>query len=262
MTNKRERTIYNWEDEEDYYLPLWYSHLNNNEWEPEPEIFQKSFLSHDKNILSFSGSMNDCFEIVFDVLGYNVIDITTKQELDQINNYEGVILKGGSDISPKLYKEKNQYSNGINGKRDFIEGLLIRKALRDNKPIMGICRGHQMITAFFGGTLFQDITKQKKKFDNIRPIAHRATHHQIIANNLLKKYIPHTFVNSYHHQAVKKVPDGFKVLAYAHDSVIESIYKPGILGVQFHPEALATDYYQSSFDWIQLFEWFVSGLQP
>jgi len=160
--------------------------------------------------------------------------------------FDGLILLGGADIDPRLYGQLTTWSWNANHERDAIEWVLARRALADGKPIMGICRGHQMLTIAAGGTLYQDIYRDAAT-------THHPSSHVITADRPLRNHIPTARVNSYHHQAAKREPFGFKTVAKAPDGIVEAIWRPGYLGVQWHPELL----FPTEYRWIGLFEWFI-----
>lgn len=177
--------------------------------------------------------------------GYLVPVHTTLQarELD----FDRLILLGGADISPRWYGETIDGAWGVDYVRDEIEWALIRRALNNRIPTLGICRGHQMLATASGGSLYQNIGHS----------------HLIAGGHALKdvktsvaRYLPSHKVNSLHHQAIRHVPTGFQVAARSEDGCIESIFRPGYLGVQFHPEFLI----EREIRWIKLFQWFMDGL--
>jgi putative glutamine amidotransferase len=177
------------------------------------------------------------------------VEIATPKNIHSVK-YDGLLLLGGRDVNPWFYGESIKWAQRPDRDRDIIEWQLIRRAMTRQIPIFGICRGHQMITVAHGGSLYQDIHHDGVTFDH--PDRHRVT----LSGNLAK-HTASDNVNSYHHQAVRRVPDGFKVLAKSTDGVVEAIYKPGVLGVQWHPEMM----YKTDSRWIELFRWFVDGLE-
>jgi len=181
-------------------------------------------------------------------LGVKSEIVQTREAVMNIK-FDGVILLGGSDINPFYYGEGIRYAYHINRERDYIEWILARRAMTKHFPIFGICRGMQMITVAHGGSLYQDIYRQKVTGDH-------PNQHRITIDGALARYAASDLVNSLHHQALKTLPDGFKVLARAEDGITEAIYKPGVLGVQWHPELL----YQNDRRWQALFKWFANGL--
>jgi putative glutamine amidotransferase len=146
-----------------------------------------------------------------------------------------VLIPGGADIHPGFYGEQITYANPCAPDRDWLEFQLVARALSECKPVMGICRGHQLLAVTAGGTLYQDLQRQRKG-------AHPTTHNAYITpKSQLAKLLGATItVNSYHHQAIKTLPAGFTVAARAHDGTIEAIESPQypIISVQWHPEVL------------------------
>jgi gamma-glutamyl-gamma-aminobutyrate hydrolase PuuD len=160
---------------------------------------------------------------------------------------ERLLLLGGADIHPWLYGQPRRSYTHCDTDRDKVEWALVRRAMAAQIPIFGICRGHQMITVAFGGTLHQDMAD---KLGTTHSNSHR-----IIVQGPLKEHIASRTVNSYHHQCTADVPLGFEIAAVAPDNVIESIYRPGVLGVQWHPEMMV----RSDQRWLHLFRWFLEG---
>ncbi|MFA6770376.1 MAG: gamma-glutamyl-gamma-aminobutyrate hydrolase family protein, partial [Bacteroidales bacterium] len=164
-----------------------------------------------------------------------------------LDRIDAVIMTGGEDIDPlKWYGEQPVNAMGsIVPERDAFDIALIRMAVERNMPLLGICRGHQLLNVAFGGTLYQDIPSQVKGSrvkHNQRAPRYYGTHSINIEKGSLLNLqtgLEQVAVNSYHHQAVKDLAPGFKATAYSEDGVIEAIEKEGssrISGVQFHPE--------------------------
>jgi len=148
-----------------------------------------------------------------------------------------VLIPGGADIHPREYGERVTWARPTAPERDQVELRLAHRALDDGKPLMGICRGHQVITVAAGGTLYQDIEAGTGTAHPSRPHAIRV-HPQSQIGRLLG---PVVRVNSYHHQAVKRVPAGWRVVAESLDgAVVEAIEHPylPVISVQWHPEVL------------------------
>ena len=172
----------------------------------------------------------------------------TDEQIDTIaSRYDGFLFCGGADITPSLYGEEINGSKDIDGMRDKFELSLLKKAYEKGKTIFGICRGQQMINIAFGGTLHQDINGIDEKFKRHQaPYPMDSYIHTV--KTVMPQFIPEGAgsefrVNSAHHQAIKKIADGFEATAYSDDGIIEGIampsYKKGLIGVQWHPESLA-----------------------
>ena len=168
----------------------------------------------------------------------------------QIGIIDALIIQGGLDVIPTFYgEEKKPELDKTDFQTDNFLFELIKQAIERKIPILGICKGMQILNVAFGGTLYQDL-----KYAGLDSQSHRqdinsmcsSTHSiSVVKDSLLSKIIPgqETLqVNSYHHQAVKDLGKGFVIDAKSHDGIIESIHlndeKQWILGVQFHPEQL------------------------
>ena len=163
-----------------------------------------------------------------------------------LDKVDGLLLSGGGDINPLyLQEEPIKELHSINPHRDHQELMLVRLATNRQIPMLGICRGMQVMTAALGGTIYQDIYKQcegqciKHSQDLDRAYA---SHSVTIDEDTLLSKIMRTdklMVNSFHHQAVKDAAPGFRISARATDGVAEAIesteYK-SMIGVQWHPE--------------------------
>lgn len=179
------------------------------------------------------------------VAGGLPVIITNTEGLDIV---DGVLIPGGCDINPDLYGQRNTYSVGINRRRDELELAVARDALEFDIPILGVCRGHQMIAVAAGGTLYQDIGRQfKGKYAGSMDHRVGCNNHRVkiaegtILDNLSKDKGPRLQLNSLHHQSVRRVPNAFKVSARATDGIVEGIQGKDLkfaVGVQYHPEML------------------------
>jgi putative glutamine amidotransferase len=164
----------------------------------------------------------------------------------------GIIFIGGEDIHPSFYNEKIQEDNlEINIERDKFEFELLDIAFNKKLPILGICRGCQLINVYFKGNLYQDLIRYKR--ENIIKEIHwrvdeKDSYHEIYLNkdSFLYKILgkEKTIVNSSHHQAIKRLGENLKISAKFLDNGLEIIegieHKnyPFLLGVQWHPERL------------------------
>lgn len=181
-----------------------------------------------------------------------------------VKKLDGVVLSGGADIDPDYLEELPIDGIDINPERDKPELILIKLLIDRHVPILGICRGMQMLSAALGGKLYQDIYTQHNVdcICHSQKIARGLTSHSVnIQKDTLLYSIMNTDcldVNSFHHQAVKSVPKGFVVSAVAQDGIIEAMesvdYQP-ILGVQWHPECMLAE---GNKIMMPLFEWLVN----
>ena len=152
---------------------------------------------------------------------------------------DGLIICGGSDLNPMLYNEEINGSVGIDDERDAAEFALLRAYIDAGKAVMGICRGHQLINVFFGGTLHQDIQESQihKSHDGIDSV-HSVT---AVSDSVLSGlYGEHFFVNSSHHQAIKDLGKGLRITALWNSEYVEAIEHTElpIIAVQWHPERM------------------------
>lgn len=165
---------------------------------------------------------------------------------------DGLFLPGGVDVDPKSYGEERLESCGQSDPaRDWAEITLVRWAIIDQKPILAVCRGIQVINVAAGGTLFQDLTTQYPRaikhdyfpFQGRYPrdlLVHpvRIARHSRLERILSEESIQ---VNSMHHQGIKELASGLVPTALAPDGLIEGVEAPNghfMVGVQWHPEEL------------------------
>lgn len=152
-----------------------------------------------------------------------------------------LLLPGGEDIDPSFFGESPDPQLGtVNARRDAFEYRLIAEALRQQKPIFGICRGMQVLNVYFGGSLWQDLSSAfAGSLDHRAQEGHEAT---IVRGSRLEKIVGEgTFkVNTSHHQSLRRVAPGFRISAVAPDGVIEAFECDSlpIAALQFHPERL------------------------
>lgn len=175
--------------------------------------------------------------------------VRTEDEAAQVlARLDGLLLTGGGDPDPHLFGEEPHPALGeVEPERDQAEILLARRALAMEMPILAICRGMQILAVATGGSLWQDIPSQIQGAIQHRQRAPRwhASHQvQLATGSRLSALVGHgpVRVNSFHHQAVRSVPAGFRVTATAPDGVIEAFESTGptfVLAVQWHPENFA-----------------------
>jgi putative glutamine amidotransferase len=179
-----------------------------------------------------------------------------------VRRCDGVLLTGGEDVDPRLYGDGvPPRARGTvtvtpdGGARDLRELILIDEFFRQGKPLLGICRGHQVLNVALGGTLVADILGQVPRAFNHRRMDRRSevVHDvRLTAGSLLAKMTARQKlgVNSTHHQAVERVAAPLQAAALSRDGIVESLelkpsaarMLPFLLSVQFHPERLVDRY--------------------
>ena len=180
-----------------------------------------------------------------------IIPFSTDKEviISQAQLIDGLILSGGHDINPYNYgQEPSQKIGETFPERDTYEMILLEESKKRNIPILGICRGFQLINVAAGGTLYQDLSLIPGNILKHNQVSNPTlkTHKVEIKENSFISSIfgKETMVNSFHHQALDKVADDFRVVAKASDGVVEAIehktYK-FLVAVQWHPEMLAVE---------------------
>ena len=141
---------------------------------------------------------------------------------DKFDGYDGLILCGGSDINPAIYGQEINGSVKIDYERDKAEIAALEYFLKEGKPILGICRGCQLLNAYFGGTLIQDIGEKVPVHRN-KPV-YRIHGVKTARDGIMKQLYGQSFtVNSCHHQALDKIADGFHVTLVSDDGIVEAI---------------------------------------
>lgn len=160
---------------------------------------------------------------------------------------DGLILAGGVDVDPKYFGEQPTGTGEIAPERDSFEMALAAEFLDLDKPILAICRGVQVLNICTGGDIFQDIDRQLEgvlKHVQQAPKWYPTHSVQLKEGSRLEKVFASTViqVNSFHHQASRKIASGFEACAWSQDGVIEaveSVKHRFVIGVQWHPEQMA-----------------------
>lgn len=157
------------------------------------------------------------------------------RKVDDLDACHALLLPGGGDIEPWRYGQENTASRGLDPQRDEAEFALLERALTLGKPVLGICRGLQIINVYFGGTLIQDMPGHHP-FDGIDRL-HTA--------HAKPSFFYHAcgdrcMVNSAHHQAIDQLGKGLRAVQWAPDGTIEAVCheKCPVWAVQWHPERL------------------------
>lgn len=171
--------------------------------------------------------------------------ITNEEEANKLlDKIDGLVLTGGDDLNPKLYGEENLYCEDYDDKRDLSDMILLKCAIKKDIPTLCICRGVQILNVLCGGTLYQDLTKQKPS-----STIHRDPENKVYVSHLINvkedsrlfKAIGKNkcYFNGWHHQAIKDLGKGLRIIGESEDGVIEAVEKDDakyLVGVQFHPE--------------------------
>ena len=175
---------------------------------------------------------------------------TPEQVALLLEGVEGILVPGGIDVDPKFYGEtRHPKLERTDAGLDEHERAVLDWSAAHGLPVFGICRGHQVLNVYHGGSLVQDIPAQHR---SATPVAHRfprdSKEPREHAVSVEKGTVFHELfgedrlvVNTYHHQAVKRLAPGFRVSARTDDGLAEAIEHEGqryVLGVQFHPEML------------------------
>ena len=179
---------------------------------------------------------------------------------------DGILFTGGQDVSAELYGEKPL--DGLVAsceKRDAMETTVLKISMELGKSVLGICRGIQFINAALGGTLYQDLPVQHPSDINHHQHApYDVPVHEVklIGNSPLYECLQTRIlpVNSYHHQAVKKIAPGVETMAFSPDGLVEAIYMPSqkfLWAVQWHPEFS----YQTDINSRKIFQAFVDSMK-
>lgn len=183
-----------------------------------------------------------------------IIPVLSKGNIasEYLHIIDGILFTGGGDLLPSFYGEETIKETGpVSIERDKCEKELFSKAMKIDMPILGICRGMQIMNAFSGGTLYQDIDVQKGNClkHNYAGSDRDGLYHEVSIERGSRMYdifrAENISVNSFHHQAVKSVAGNFKITAASPDGIIEGIEctnRAFVLGVQWHPEDLTNRY--------------------
>ena len=154
-------------------------------------------------------------------------------------DFDALILAGGGDVDPSFIEEPNRGSYDIDLPRDRVELALVSRCVYENKPILGICRGHQILNVALGGTLIQHLpTADAHAWTEQGDRAHPVTAEE--GTFLHELYGRRFSVNSAHHQAVEALAPGLTLSATADDGTLEAFQDPAreLWCVQFHPERM------------------------
>ncbi len=196
--------------------------------------------------------MNETYvNAVFDAGGLPLIVPVLPANVDQLMGLlDGLILSGGGDIHPDRFdRPRHPQTDGILEERDDLELRVFEAARERSLPVLGVCRGLQLINVALGGTLIQDIPDERPQSSQHRQhldgLARDDVSHPVdlVAGSRLADIYGATRImtNSYHHQSVDDLAEGLVITGWAEDGTVESLEMPGdpfLVAVQWHPETL------------------------
>lgn len=183
-----------------------------------------------------------------------VVEGTLRCLPQYMQEMKGLLLVEGEDVEPKRFRAQRanfQYLEKTHPLKDQIEVRLIRYALRRRLPVLGICRGSQLVNVVCGGTLYGDVQKEKQSLlkhinygEDYDTYRHAIS---IVPDTPLASWYrqPRIRVNSYHHQGIRDLARRFKLMAHADDGLVEAYHDPKarfLVGLQFHPERMLPEY--------------------
>ncbi|HIZ76894.1 MAG TPA: gamma-glutamyl-gamma-aminobutyrate hydrolase family protein [Firmicutes bacterium] len=192
----------------------------------------------------FHEKINDYYGDALEQLGGIPIYLQPGKEAFLSPWIDGVMLTGGGDPMASLFGEAKITESAVpDVRRDLFEIQVVRHCVEKNIPLLGICRGMQMINIALGGDIHQDITRcygsslEHRQQGNYHIPSHRI---RIVEKSHLHRLWNRNslMVNSCHHQCVRRLGKGLVASAYADDGVIEALEGQGIMAVQYHPERM------------------------
>ena len=199
------------------------------------------------------------------ILPYVMDESDIKQMAQTI---DGLYTTGGYDVDPTYFgEEPHQKLGSVTPARDAFEIAMTKRMLELGKPILGVCRGCQILNVAVGGTMYQDIYSQIDKellqHSQSAPTWHGSHFVTVLKGSLLHRLtgMETLKVNSRHHQANREVPEPFQVSGVANDGIIEAIESKEhsfVLGLQWHPESLVTVDDEAS---LRIYQGFIKACQ-
>lgn len=225
-----------------------------------PDRTRKFSAGHSINMVELNYSI--CIEkgAGLPVLVPYIEDETTLAQF--CSDLDGVVLIGGDDVDPARYdQEMLPTMYAPIPERDTFEMRSIERYLSTGKPVLGICRGIQMLNVYCGGSLIQDLPHQKGIVHHMQEAGSTLIGHTVTVepDSLIAKLLgpERISVNSFHHQCVDKMGDGLKAVGFSEEGIVEVIEHeehPFCLAVQWHPERMQYDERQ-----MRLFSGFVEA---
>ena len=177
---------------------------------------------------------------------------------------QALVIAGGADLNPALYGEENTASVALDDALDRLELETLRLAAAQAMPVLGICRGHQLINVFFGGTLIQDLPQRDRHTSGDFSVDRVHTTRVLPGSFLASAYGAETLsVNSSHHQAADRIGEGLRAVQFAEDGCVEALAHETlpVWSVQWHPERMCMSHARpDTADGAVIFRWFLDAV--
>ncbi len=182
-----------------------------------------------------------CVALAIRLAGGKPLQIRPHDQLSR-TEWQGVVVTGGHDIDPVLYAAEPEVTPQYDPERDRFESAVIDYALAQQLPLLGICRGAQLLNVRRGGNLFQALRDRRRLTSNRRTLLPLKTLYVEAASHLQQWLgTRHCRINSLHNQAIDRLGDNLTVAGLDMDGIVQAVedpQQPFLLGVQWHPEFL------------------------
>lgn len=173
--------------------------------------------------------------------GGQPVQVRPQDELS-MDNWQGVVVSGGHDIDPVLYAAEPEILPRYDQERDLFESRIIDRALQAGLPLLGICRGAQLLNVRLGGSLYQNLKARRQHTSNRRTLL-PLKQLDVVPGSLLERVMDtrRCRVNSLHNQAINRLGGDLRIAGKDLDGIVQAIEgtdRPCLMGVQWHPEFL------------------------